>query len=315
MSGIRNQCLSTPNLSSQNTYRYQQLIVPVRALFFTLVAFRGADAARPFSANSHIGIVKTSAAIFKQIRVGDDLPVPISLLALRGGATSTANDLIGPARDWMNNLASPAALVAGAVVGTLYENMRGGALDIDADDTIYVKYAKKATFALLISSFGFQITSIFVTTISGTMFLSQDFSNFKTTATAPLAFLREHFFEFEYLTSRLGFLQGLMNWLAAVAIESTIPRPTQSIEERRMNTFCATSLATLMLLLFSFYNDHMTFYSNYFEMISRWCVVASNRYLRFPKGPLVYLYVPALMASLYTGVRAFAPMSRESWKK
>lgn len=285
----------------------------MRALFFILVAFRGAEAARPFSANSHIGIVKTSS-IFKQVRGGDDLPVPTSLLALRGGATSTADDLIGPARDWMNNLASPAALVAGAVVGTLYENMRGGALDIDADDTIYVKYAKKATFALLISSFGFQIASIFVTTISGTMFLSQDFSNFKTTANAPLAFLREHF-EFEYLTSRLGFLQGLMNWLAAVAIESTIPRPTQSIEERRMNTFCATSLATLMLLLFSFYNDHMTFYSNYFEMISRWFVVASNRYLRFPKGPLVYLYVPALMASLYTGVRAFVPMQRESWKK
>jgi hypothetical protein len=127
------------------------------------------------------------------------------LLMLRGGG-GDGTELVDAAYGWCCNLGAPSALVAGAVVATMYENIRGGVMEIQKDDSVYARRAKKMTSALLISAFALQIVSIFVTTVTGTMLLSKDMSNVEVTATTALGFLREHF-EFEYLTSRLSFLQ------------------------------------------------------------------------------------------------------------
>ena len=224
----------------------------------------------------------------------------LALLGLRGG--ETASDFVGTAYDWCINLGAPAALVAGAVVATLYENIRGGQLETFQGDTTYVKVAKKMTSMLLLSAFALQIVSIFVTTVTGTMLLSGDFSETETTAKTGLGFLREHF-EFEYLTSRLSFLQGLLNWLAGVALEHTIPRKGEGRAARHMDLFVASSLSTLVILLLSFYNAHMTFYDNYFQMVTRWFHVTVTRYTRTFR-PLMFLYIPGFLFSVVKGYQA-----------
>ena len=66
--------------------------------------------------------------------------------------------------------------------------------------------------------------------------------------------------EFEYLTSRVTFLQGLFNWLAAVALQFTIRQPDESDAAHHMNIHIASWLITMILLIVQFYNDHITFY-------------------------------------------------------
>jgi hypothetical protein len=182
---------------------------------------------------------------------------------------------IPTAYDWFVNLGAPAALVAGAVVATLYENVRGGDLNVYQSDPSYTALAKKLTNILLLSAFAFQIMSMFVTTVKGTMLISRDFvpmlAELKRregveVATTALGFLRQHF-KFDYLTARMRFLQGLLNWLADVAIEYTIPRKGQGKAGR---------LSFLLVLLLSFYNAHLTYYDNYLHMVCRWGTIFGN---------------------------------------
>ena len=65
---------------------------------------------------------------------------------LRGGGAETA-ELVEHAYEWATNLGAPAALVAGAVIATLYESMSSGNLDVEEDDKKWVKLAKKVSFA------------------------------------------------------------------------------------------------------------------------------------------------------------------------
>lgn len=221
---------------------------------------------------------------------------------LRGGSTSlSVDELANLACEWCFHLGAPAALVAGATVATLYENIRGGALDVSHDDTPYIRYAKKVAHVLLLSAFGLQITSIFVTTVTGTMLIERDWDTVTTTATTGLGFMREHL-EFEYLTARISFLQGLLNWLAGVAVEHTIPRPGQGTAARQMDQFVASSLGTLLIMLLAFYNSHCHFYHNYLHMLVRWKITFFQRFVRSLRST-TYLLVPMLCLSIVTGIR------------
>lgn len=116
-------------------------------------------------------------------------------LLLRGGEVS---ELVEAAYDWCINLGNPSALVAGAVVATIYENIGSGALDIGKDDTEMVKFGKRLTRFLLLSAFAFEVMSIFVTTVTGTMLLSKpehvlDAMLVITKDTTPLSFLHDNF--------------------------------------------------------------------------------------------------------------------------
>jgi hypothetical protein len=227
--------------------------------------------------------------------------------------------IIDGASDWLNNLGSPSALVAGAVVATLYENIHSGDLVANADDSYWVQLGKKVTHLLLLSAFALEVVAIFVTTVTATMLRSsipELIHPSVESLSSPLEFLRENY-EFEYLTARISFLQGLLNWLAAIALTHLLPAPHSDENKPRhasveaFNMFVALSILTVIVVMLSFYNTHMTFYKNYLEMLCRWVHVTIQAYFRilggpqmWPPRPLGLILTPLLLLSLYCGYRA-----------
>lgn len=237
-------------------------------------------------------------------------------LDIRGGAE--LDDAISGAYDWTVNLGAPAALVAGAVIATVYDKSSSGALQTKGSDTQFVRLGKRLEQILLLSAFGFEVVSIFVTTITGTMLMSygdriaSPFVNVDAApnlANSPLGFLKENF-EFEYLTSRITFLQGLLNWLGAIAIEFIMPNPGESAASRKMDKFGGFLLINIILIMLSFYNGHMNYYPNYFSMLSRWISVAWTRYVwRYPLRPMMILLGPSMIYTAFLGYEAFTAKS------
>eukprot|EP00978_Attheya_sp_CCMP212_P040804 scaffold226470_cov50-Attheya_sp.AAC.1 len=131
-------------------------------------------------------------------------------------------------------------------------------------------------------------------------------------AKSAMGFLKENF-EFEYLTCRITFLQGLLNWLAAIALEHAIPTGIGGPSQRSMDVFIASCLMTLILMMLSFYNAHISFYPNYLSMLGRYAVVLWERYFyRWPPRPLSLLSGPAILFTLYLGYKAIiAPVDIE----
>ena len=56
-----------------------------------------------------------------------------------GGAGDVAGILV-QAYEWCINLGNPSALVAGAVIATIYETMGSGALDVEKEDSKWIKF-------------------------------------------------------------------------------------------------------------------------------------------------------------------------------
>jgi hypothetical protein len=296
------------------------------------------------------GLWKRLAVIFRPMlrgkTVGTALASSLFMIpSLRGGALSPevlsrqaaaaaraaegmiiTSDIVNEANSWLMNLGGPAALVAGAVVATLYENMKSGDLEVkEGEDSRMVTIMKKTTKLLLLSAFACEVMCIFVSFVTGTMLLSRSnkmIMDIHTTAAetvkqlsslslqaisepTPLSFLRTHY-EFEYLICRITFLQGLFNWVAGIALGHATPSDSETEGTRRLNTFVAWSIVSCMILMLSFFNTHMTFYNNYFHMISRFLTVVTHRFLlRWPPRPLIFVFVPSVVMSLYTGYKAF----------
>lgn len=92
------------------------------------------------------------------------------VISIRGGDSNGKlapgvqyEDLIEGAYSWCCNLGAPAALVAGAVIATLYENMKKGDLEVIESDQPMVQFGKKITRLLLLSAFALELFCIFVT--------------------------------------------------------------------------------------------------------------------------------------------------------
>jgi hypothetical protein len=223
--------------------------------------------------------------------------------------------IVDDAYGWCCSLGAPSALVAAAVVATIYENIHSGDLEIVASDGRWVQLGKKLTRLLLLSAFALETMSIFVTTVTGTMLLSRKVELMglsEKAVTTPLEFLKENY-EFEYLTASITFLQGLLNWLAAIALSHLLPSPNadpDSPSEVALNKFIACSMGTLILLMIAFYNTHITFYNNYWSMFMRWFYVTLHRHFfqlgTFPPQPLSLTLVVTFAASLYYGFIALA---------
>mmetsp|Transcript_8503 Transcript_8503/g.17648 ORF Transcript_8503/g.17648 Transcript_8503/m.17648 type:complete len:300 (-) Transcript_8503:186-1085(-) len=231
-----------------------------------------------------------------------------AVLSLRGGVNAEVSDIVVSAYDWCINLGAPSALVAGAVIATIYENIGSGALEVRSKDSSMTKFLKRFTRVLLLSSFALEVMAIFVTTVTGTMLLSRTLDYMDeivpvSAETTPLAFLRSNF-EFEYLTARIAFLQGLINWVVAIGICHIIPNANNAT--RKMNKFIASSLFTVVMVMMAFYNNHMTFYDNYWGMLQHWFQVTIKRYVfHYPPRPMVYLIAPSIAISIYWGFQAF----------
>lgn len=97
----------------------------------------------------------------------------------------------------------------------------------------------------------------------GTVLLSHDAASAAAAVGygCPLGLLHHHH-EFEYLSIQIGFLQGLLNWLASVALELLVPKNSETLSARRMNRFMASCLATLIFWILAFFNHHLSFYSD-----------------------------------------------------
>jgi len=233
----------------------------------------------------------------------------LSIDRLRGGVGSTEDYIryIDGSYEWCCNLGAPSALVAGAVIATLYENMHSGDLEVLQSDSLATQLGKKVTRLLLLSAFAMEAISIFVTTVTGTMLLSRPVEQLRFASDpvfTPLEFLRSNF-EFEYLTARITFLQGLLNWLAAIGLGHLFANPTDSPSTVALNKFIACSLGAVIVVMVSFYNAHISYYKNYFEMLSRWVVVTTGRFLGLngPR-PLLVLLWPLFGFSLHYGFQA-----------
>ena len=212
--------------------------------------------------------------------------------------------------EWCSNLGAPAALVAGAVLATMADSRQD--LAPKRSDRKLLRLAKKATRFLLLTSFGLEIVSIFVTTVTGTMILSHGdvigtLANFNFNS--PLGFMMNNW-EFEYLTSRICFLQGLFHWLASVALEQLIPKEGEGLAARRMNKFTFSALMTVMVFMLSFLNRHIKFYANYFIMWKR-LVALVNESFFWPLQPLTVVMVPMMIGTLYYAYQAFKTPSEE----
>ena len=237
-----------------------------------------------------------------------------TLFSLRGGGGGApegeVSQLVEDAYGWCMNLGQPSALVAGAVIATMYENIANGVLDISPEDSRFTKFNKRVTMSLLLSAFALEVVAIFVTTVTGTMLMSRHLHDMDqvvpvTEHTTPLAFLRDNF-EFEYLTARISFLQGLLNWISAIALEIVIPRNGETHDTRIMNKFIGSALFSIVALMLAFYNKHMTFYANYFVMLSHWFQSLTERFLScWPPRPMAIIYVPAILSTLYWGYQSF----------
>ena len=237
---------------------------------------------------------------------------PSPLWTLRGGGAADADvsALVEHSFGWASNLGAPAALVAGAVIATLYENIRAGDLDLQDSDSKRVRFVKQLAHLLLLTAFGLEMICIFVTTVTGTVLMSRELDVMDdilpvNSQTTPLGFLRGNF-EFEYLTARVTMLQGILNWLAAIGLTHMICNDQVAPEKMYLNRFIGWSLFSCVTLMVSFYNAHMTFYPNYFVMLQEWGSVAWKRFIwRWPIRPLSLLFVPGIGLALYWGFFAF----------
>lgn len=126
-----------------------------------------------------------------------------------------------------------------------------------------------------------------------------------TSKTTPISFLRENF-EFEYLTARVTFLVGLMNWLAAICLHFLIPSGVETRATRVMDKLIASILATLIVLMLSFYNNHVTVYDNIVSMIIRYKLLAVQNYMAvWPPKPLSFVLYVCVGSVLYFLLQCF----------
>ena len=111
---------------------------------------------------------------------------------------------------------------------------------------------------------------------------------------------------FEMLTTQICFLQGLFNWLAAVAVELVLPKDKETKSARRMNKCLAGWLTSMMIWMLAFYNHHLSFYRDYFSMLVRFSRLFVKIYiLERPIRPMCLLYFPSLLYSGWLTYRAF----------
>lgn len=199
-----------------------------------------------------------------------------------------------------------AALIAGAVLVTLYETREE--YTPKSTDKRWVQIAKLFYRFLLASSFGLEVVSIFVATVTGSVLLGHGEVTTKAATagyTSCLALLHHHH-EFNYLTIQIGFLQGLLHWLASVALELSIPRDCESKSAQRMNVFLASCLGSLCVWILAFYNNSLNFYSDYWHMLRRYAVLFYKEYIwTKPFHPLSLVYIPSFLLTIYLGWRAF----------
>jgi hypothetical protein len=220
------------------------------------------------------------------------------------------DDLCYTAWEWCANLGAPAALVGGGAAASYSEMRDRGALEPRATDSRAVVAAKKLVFLMLLSSFALSLANVFVTTVMGTVLMSNADRGALAVvggrAQSGLGVFRGAY-ELEFLFARISFLQGLMNWIGAIALElGCIPKPGESRITRRLSQAAAAGFATLVVAMLSFYNEHDVFHDDYGSMLARFGALLVRRaLLRRPLKFLPTLAVVPFAATIVLVVAAF----------
>ena len=229
------------------------------------------------------------------------------VLALRGGNQAA---LVAEASNWVGSLAGPASMISGAVLSNLYQNMRADAeLSVKPGDPGALRIIKKLAKFLLASSFAMVISCIFFSLITRSMLMALPpvalNKIYIDETSTPMSVLQQNF-EFEYLTCQILMGQGLLNWLASIALTFAIPLPNQPVSVRKMNSFLSTLVICMILVMISFFNNHLLHYSNYAAMLFRWMHIMLRKFVwHWPLLPMAYVIGPAFVLAVYRGLDVF----------
>jgi hypothetical protein len=96
------------------------------------------------------------------------------------------------------------------------------------------------------------------------------------------------------------FLVGLLNWLSAIALHFIIPNGLETPATRAMDKLIASILTTVVVLMVSFYNSHVTHYGNLCNMVVRFKFLMAQQYLAvWPLRPLSLVLLPCMASVVY----------------
>lgn len=279
-----------------------------RLLFFSLLLSLLSWTANGFSSTSKSSRFCWKSAplppvLHRSIQISRNIHRTSSTALNYGESRGVDAQLLFDTWEWTANLGAPAALVAGAVLATMVEAREY--MSPTKSDSFQLRIIKKLCRFLLLTAFGLEIVSIFVTTVTGTALLSHGdaVTLKKLDFSSPMGFLMNNW-EFEYLTARIAFLQGLFHWLGSVSLELLIPKPTEGAAARRVNTFAASALATILVGMLSFLNRHVTFYQNYWTMLIRYMRLSFQQFV-WPVRPLTAIMLPMTIWTFVLGWKAF----------
>jgi hypothetical protein len=281
----------------------------MRSVFYLIVASIAALSCVTASRNSNVARPPSflPRSLTKKSTDSSVLATDI-MFKLRGG--DQAATMVAMAGDWVGSLAGPASIISGAVLSNLYQNMRADAeLSVQPGDTALIRTAKKLTKFLLTSAFAMVISCIFFSLITRSMLMALPpaaLAKIKVhEQSTPMSVLRENF-EFEYLTCQLLIGQGLLNWLASIALTFGIPRANQPVSVRKMNQFISSVVFCMMLVMISFFNNHLIHYPNYLAMLMRWMHIMFRRFIwHYPLLPMAYIIGPIFALTVYRGLDVF----------
>jgi hypothetical protein len=228
-------------------------------------------------------------------------------------SASVAPDLlVSGAVNWVISLASPTALVAGTILSTLPDSRR--IADVESSDKTWVVLAKKSTLLLLYTAFGLQVLSLFSTVVTTSMLLGNGYTTAQRWkgGPSPLTFLLENY-ELEFLTIFVTFLQGIVNWIAAIAMEHIIPKKGDNVAARKMNRLVGSSLFMVIIYMLAMVNNRAAHYGNYFNMVKR---LATLIFSQLSRGAfLSRLGGATFVYSLYLTVTMFLPEREDKTRR
>jgi len=229
--------------------------------------------------------------------------------------------------EWMSTLGSPATLVGGAALASFFE-LRNHLSPVETDSR-RIQIGKSLVLIMLIMAFASEIACVFLGTITGDQLMANSdvpapapfgmldggggrwgrgTGRINCMAASPMGMMHREL-EFEFLASRVGFFQGILLWLGALSVELALTadainwRTAGRVMVQRRRLLFAASLSTLALLVWmvAFFNWHLPFYKNYWEILKHLAYVTWTRYV-WHLGP-----------PRFTALVVLAPLGASVW--
>lgn len=222
-----------------------------------------------------------------------------------GSCSASSNDtLIDDAMNWAVQLLAAGSVVAGAVLSTLSSFLSFDDQKI-RDERRLLRFLRLFARTLLVTSVTMEILCIYSACVLITTLLHEkSFGTTKDFDGSAITFLQTNF-EVEYLVIVVGFLQGLIQWLAGIACYMTIPSEHEVV--RKTNQFLAFMIVSVVLSLMSALDGKEPFYGGYLKLLWRGqSVLWRGRIARFDglNNPLELLRWLVWVCELLFGVRA-----------